>query len=1599
MKTKVLSLLTTGLALIALAAGSSTARASIAYGSVNNFDTVNDTGHECHGFEIELDDCHSTDVTYTYNYNHYGVPNITEDNSVPAHPKVIIRWESKKNANGTWAAYTAIPAGPIAPTNGHMFTNPAVNFGGEHFGVGYKVQPSAVLYNWLIDNGLGGLAHGGAVQVSTPTFTYYPPVAAAPPQVVAVIVPPPPPAPPPQQFGKAVWVKEIKTTTHNANKVKLRDLVSDDPANPNDKNWKNGEPDQVEVEWRILQKNSGLPDGGVNNNVPAAPEALPDGDEVITRRYEFYKYVGPLDAETGEAMGDAVGADGLHGTGSRTYADHFSFATYEWVTVTTDMTTQVVVGEFTGAQMAAVDVREPVGLIDHVGEGKVNKAFAPRSVVVEGALPFVASQTGVLPPGLAFNAVTGVLSGTPTTSGTYNFKVTASDGTNPDVAKNYSMTIAAVGAALPAKYLLDTTASPVGSGTTTGDGSFDPGTNATATAVPTAGFVFLNWTDNGVIVSTNPSYTLAMDVNHSLVANFVPDVVQWNIATSAAPVAGGTVTGGGLVDDGTNTTVVATANAGYTFTNWTVGATQVSASASYTFTVTASKALVANFSAIGSTPRTVTTSSSPVAGGSTTGGGTYADGTSVTVNATPNIGYIFSKWKVGSTTVSSTASYTFTLTADRTLVASFTPVFYITANASPIAGGTTEMDSVSYKVGETAQARVKTTAAGYQFVNWTENGTVVSTVTPYSFTVTGNRTIVANFSQIGVTNYTITTSAAPVAGGTTSGGGTFASGTNVNLLATPNVGYVFSSWTQNATVVSSTASYSFVASATVSLVANFVVAPTQWTISASALPAPGGTVTGGGLVDDGSQVTLSAVASPGYTFSKWTEGASDISTSPNYSFTATADRTLVANFTLTSTGVKFDFDATTTPVALGQTLPFDQTSAGVTATFDSPNGSAFTIGDAISSTKSLATLTGKYLMGSAAGDVLTVTLNQQVTAASLNFALLEPLNLAPHSTLKLTAIDNLTTPGTPAEVGSATASGTNHAGDSLATGTLSFGNGQAFDQIRIEVLTPAQAGSTFFVDCINVIPLATGGGSFTLANPNWNITLTDAGYSDLLLDNTPGFVGREYLSGEWGAAVGYKVGNTTRSPRWLERNFIYPDWTTNSDFTVVSPMSLIGSNADGLPITQSVIANNDIEITIRCEMIDTVVGMPMGAMAASNADPAGNSMKSNRYILNQSYTVKNISGSAISNLQLFQMLHGLTSQHGAYDNRAYAGKHSEYQYDVTLGGVDAFSIGAAGASSTGFEDFIGFGAKLAPSAYEIGHYGIDTVDNHGIGKPSVGVHLSIEDNWTGGSLATKNRDYFAPANQWVAGAQRYEFGTIADGQSATVDVMLSILTGTTVTITGGGGGGGNHGTGSCNGGSTHVGGVDFDIEGITQEGTFFGTESEADDTEVNERIADGEFVLPNFAEPGGLSQVWNLKYNGTYTGLIKLTFNYDPALLPAGFEGNKLTIWHFTNGAWEQLIGKVDAVNHTITVTTSSLSPFMLGVQTAHAMPQINLSAPAPGTQQLQWTSDTTGWVLEESADLTTWTPSAQAVNTVGNVSTVTINGAGACCFFRLAHP
>ena len=638
--------------------------ASIAYGTLNNFDCVNDTGVEAHGFEIELDDMRSTDITYTYDYNHYGIPKITQDNSDPAHPRVTIRYAATRDSSGKWSAYTAIPSGPINPTDGHQFTNPSINFGGEHFGVGYYGAPTAVRYHWLIDNGSGNLIPGPPVYIATPTFVYYPPAPAQPPQVQAVIVPPPPPDPPVLQFGEATWVKDIKTVTHNAGKVELSDLVDPDPDDPEAPNWANGEPAEVETEWRLLQTefaNADNPKGVLEG----APQELPEGDEVVTRRYEFYKYIGPIDQESGEAMADAVAADGIHGVGSVTFNDHIDPLTGEWVELTVDLSTVEVVGEFIGAQMSGFDVAPVLGLIDHIPDGELNVPYADRTVVVAGGGAFLAAVSGSLPEGTTLNELTGVFSGTPTRAGVFTFSVEASDTTGGYVSNKYTVTIPE--GALPATATITTTASPAGGGTVSGGGTFEIGTPITVTATHDPGYAFVNWTEGNVPVSDSETYPLTVNGDRNLVANFAR--VTYSIVTTAAPAGGGTTSGGGTVNSGDSVTVIAVANAGYSFVNWTEGATIVSTTPSYTFVASANRTLVGNFVPV----YTINTSASPADGGTTTGDGTYSQGDSVTVQAVPSAAYHFVNWTEGSAVVSLLPSYTFTAGANRALVASFAP--------------------------------------------------------------------------------------------------------------------------------------------------------------------------------------------------------------------------------------------------------------------------------------------------------------------------------------------------------------------------------------------------------------------------------------------------------------------------------------------------------------------------------------------------------------------------------------------------------------------------------------------------------------------------------------------------------------------------------------------------------------------------------------------------------------------------------------------------------------------------------------------------------------------------------------------------------------
>ena len=376
-----------------------------------------------------------------------------------------------------------------------------------------------------------------------------------------------------------------------------------------------------------------------------------------------------------------------------------------------------------------------------------------------------------------------------------------------------------------------------------------------------------------------------------------PTGTSVEIELSCDPEDGGRVRGDGSYDIGTQCTATAEANAGYTFVNWTENGNQVSSETTYTFPVTVSRSLVANFT---KQAYVIYAEVEPVNSGTVTGATGYDYGQECTLTATPNTGYDFQKWTKGGTTVSTNASFTFPVTETATYKAHFKIKSYtIGVSANPENGGTVEGGG-SYDHGQNCTVKA-TPAEGYAFTNWTDDGEVASEDADYTFTVTSNRTLVANFKKLQANEYSIQVSANPPEGGTVTGGGTYHEGDQCKVNANSNAGFTFINWTENGTQVSVLAEYKFTVEGNRILVANFEAqAPTEYTITVSANPSNGGTVTGGGTYQHGDQCTVEATMNEGYTFINWTEDGEVASTNARYTFNVNSDRTLVANFQVQS---------------------------------------------------------------------------------------------------------------------------------------------------------------------------------------------------------------------------------------------------------------------------------------------------------------------------------------------------------------------------------------------------------------------------------------------------------------------------------------------------------------------------------------------------------------------------------------------------------------------------------------------------------------------------------------------------------------------------
>lgn len=298
----------------------------------------------------------------------------------------------------------------------------------------------------------------------------------------------------------------------------------------------------------------------------------------------------------------------------------------------------------------------------------------------------------------------------------------------------------------------------------------------------------------------------------------------------------------------------------------------------------------------------IRTTISPEGTGTTTGAGNYAKGSTVTLNATPASGYAFEGWYIGSSKITSNASYNITVTSDTIYTAKFVeevPMITVTVTTDPVGAGSVS-GAGTYPKGSTVRL---TASPGdrYRFIGWYSGDTLYSPNTEYSVTLNSSMAFVAKFEEEVVTPdyYTIITKVSPTGAGSTTGGGQYAAGTSVKLTATANEGYLFSHWSKG-TETRATAEITVAATTDQTWTANFIEGEEDTeekvTITINVEPEGAGTVAGNGEVNSGAMSAIQATANSGYKFKHWRFEDGTTNEANPYLFKASADRTFVAVF-------------------------------------------------------------------------------------------------------------------------------------------------------------------------------------------------------------------------------------------------------------------------------------------------------------------------------------------------------------------------------------------------------------------------------------------------------------------------------------------------------------------------------------------------------------------------------------------------------------------------------------------------------------------------------------------------------------------------------
>lgn len=247
--------------------------------------------------------------------------------------------------------------------------------------------------------------------------------------------------------------------------------------------------------------------------------------------------------------------------------------------------------------------------------------------------------------------------------------------------------------------------------------------------------------------------------------------------------------------------------------------------------------------------------------------------------------------------------------------------FAVTVRANDPAMGSVTVTPSQSEYDENSSVTVTAVPASddYEFVNWTNPDTnaEVSTEAEYTFEITGNTKLKANFREK-EKSYHVQAESADEVMGTVSvapetSGNVYVKDTEVTVTATPNAGYEFVQWNKitdnNGTEVSekvegAEAAYTFAVTEDVHLRAEFRLIPVvknQYRVTVTSSDTAMGTVSmdhEDGVYEDGEDVTVTATAAEGYHFVGWKLKDSEdiLSTDAKYIFTISENVELIGVF-------------------------------------------------------------------------------------------------------------------------------------------------------------------------------------------------------------------------------------------------------------------------------------------------------------------------------------------------------------------------------------------------------------------------------------------------------------------------------------------------------------------------------------------------------------------------------------------------------------------------------------------------------------------------------------------------------------------------------